>query len=90
MTNRYLNLLAFAARHDPAAFAAFRANLDDATRQALPVALARAPGADRAGRWVLALAAALATMLGISVVLLVRSGLPVPAGTSRRPVTPGQ
>jgi len=40
LTNRYLNLLLFWSHHDPAAFGAFHAELDDTTRQRI-AALAR-------------------------------------------------
>ena len=45
LTNRYLNLLEFGSRLDPAGFAAFVDGLDDATRRDLEAVLGRMPPA---------------------------------------------
>jgi hypothetical protein len=85
LTNRYLNLLAFARRLDPFGFEAFELELDEQTRRDLPAALRRAPGASRghgqrrrAARQAWGLAAVLA-LVGVALVAVVRLGPSAPA-----------
>lgn len=93
LTNRYLNLLAFARRLDPIGFEAFELELDERTRGDLPVALRRAPGAPRGrrhgdGRRAWGLAATLA-LVAIALAVAVRLVPSPPAAALRAdpPVT---
>lgn len=98
LTNRYLNLLEFGSRLDPAGFAAFVDGLDDATRRDLEAILGRMPPAGpvdgrsgrdrRAGVPAAALVSALVLLLAAAAFL--RFGPPTgatPAPPASTPAT---
>lgn len=101
LTNRYLNLLEFAARQDPVAFADFRAGLDELSRRDLDAILAGQAPADAAsvgnGQRTLTPIAAVLTVVALllAAVMVLRVGSPtssaapssLPTPTSEIPAT---
>jgi hypothetical protein len=89
LTNRYLNLLAFVERLDPAGFVAFQVELDEGTRRDLAAALDRAPGAPHGGgrrAWTLAATLVVLLVAGVALSLRLVPSAPATPRASRATV----